>query len=111
WRSLTATVFAVSTVLAAGGARVCTAQASSQKTFSSAREASQSLFLAIRNHDEWAMMGILGAGKNLVCCGDAGQDKLDREQFIRKYQEMHRLVREPDGTAVLTIGAENWPFP
>jgi hypothetical protein len=24
---------------------------------------------------------------------------------------MHRLVREPDGTTVLYVGAENWPFP
>jgi len=24
---------------------------------------------------------------------------------------MHRLVQEPDGTTVLYIGAENWPFP
>ena len=24
---------------------------------------------------------------------------------------MHRLVREPDGSTVLYIGAENWPFP
>ena len=29
----------------------------------------------------------------------------------KKYQEMHRLVREPDGSTVLYIGAENWPFP
>ena len=39
------------------------------------------------------------------------QDKLERERFTRKYQEMHRLVREPDATTVLYIGAENWPFP
>jgi hypothetical protein len=38
-------------------------------------------------------------------------DKLEREQFSKKYQEMHRLVQEPDGTTVLYIGAENWPFP
>src|SRR5712672_2591091 len=31
--------------------------------------------------------------------------------FRSKYQEMHRLVREADGTTVLYIGAENWPFP
>ena len=37
--------------------------------------------------------------------------KLEREQFIKKYQEMHRLVQEPDGSTVLYIGAENWPFP
>ncbi len=24
---------------------------------------------------------------------------------------MHRLVKEPDGTTLLYIGAENWPFP
>ena len=24
---------------------------------------------------------------------------------------MHRLVKEPDGSTVLYIGAENWPFP
>jgi hypothetical protein len=24
---------------------------------------------------------------------------------------MHRLVREPDGTTMLYVGAENWPFP
>ena len=30
---------------------------------------------------------------------------------MRKYAEMHRLVREPDGSEVLYVGAENWPFP
>ena len=42
---------------------------------------------------------------------DEVEDKLERERFSQKYQEMHRLVREPDGTTVLYIGAENWPFP
>jgi hypothetical protein len=28
-----------------------------------------------------------------------------------KDSEMHRLVREPDGTMVPYLGAENWPFP
>jgi hypothetical protein len=30
---------------------------------------------------------------------------------VQKYQEMHRLVKEPDGTTILYIGAENWPTP
>lgn len=29
----------------------------------------------------------------------------------KKYQEMHRSRREADGSVVLYIGAENWPFP
>ena len=35
---------------------------------------------------------------------------LERERFARKYEEMHRLVREPDESMALYIGAENWPF-
>jgi hypothetical protein len=31
--------------------------------------------------------------------------------FAKKYQEMHRLVNEPDGSTTLYIGAENWPAP
>ena len=37
--------------------------------------------------------------------------RLDRELFVQKYQEMHRLGREADGSVTLYIGAENWPFP
>src|SRR5260370_7323771 len=39
------------------------------------------------------------------------RNKLECERVSQKYQEMHRLVREPDGSTVLYIGAENWPFP
>jgi hypothetical protein len=39
------------------------------------------------------------------------QDKADREQFVWKYLEMHRLVKGQDSTVALYIGAENWPFP
>lgn len=31
--------------------------------------------------------------------------------FIRRYDQMHRVVIEPDQTATLYIGAENWPLP
>ena len=37
--------------------------------------------------------------------------RLDRERFVRKYEEMHRFVRDAHGGTVLYIGAENWPFP
>jgi hypothetical protein len=37
--------------------------------------------------------------------------RLDREMFVQKYQEMHRLGRDADGSETLYIGAENWPFP
>ncbi len=57
------------------------------------------------------MEAILGAGKEVTSSSDEVEHKLEREQFSQKYQEMHRLVREADGSTVLYIGAENWPFP
>jgi hypothetical protein len=87
------------------------AQKSTQKTFASAEEASHALFLAVQSDDQPALMLILGGGKELVSSSDELQDKFERGQFAEKYQQMHRLVREPDGGTMLYVGAENWPFP
>ena len=88
------------------------AQQSGQKTFSSAEEASKALFTAAQSNDEKAMLGILGAdGKEIVSSGDEAEDAQSRANFVEKYKEMHRLVKEPDGTTVLYIGARNWPTP
>jgi hypothetical protein len=86
-------------------------QKSQVKTFSSPGDASAALFQAVQSADEQAVEAILGAGKEVTSSGEDVEDKLEREQFSQKYQEMHRLVRERDGSTVLYIGAENWPFP
>jgi hypothetical protein len=82
-----------------------------QATFPSAEAGSQALFTAVQNDDVSALTKILGAGEDLVSSDDPAQDKLDRQQFVQKYQEMHRFARDPDGDTILYIGAENWPFP
>ena len=87
------------------------AQDAHPKMFASPGEASDALFQAAQKEDEQALEAILGAGKEITSSSDEEEDKLEREQFTQKYQEMHRLVREPDGSTVLYIGAENWPFP
>ena len=87
------------------------AQDAQPKAFASPGEAVNALFEAAQKQDEQAMEAILGAGKEVTSTSDEEQDKLEREQFSQKYEEMHRLVREPDGSAVLYVGAENWPFP
>jgi hypothetical protein len=87
------------------------AQESQARTFSSPGAATDALFQASHNKDEQALEAILGAGKEVTSSGDEEEDKLEREQFCQKYQEMHRLVQESDGSTVLYIGAENWPFP
>jgi len=88
------------------------AQQQGQKTFPSAEDASKALVAATRSNDENDIRDILGPdGKNIVSSGDNTEDASDRATFVQKYQEMHRLVREPDGTTTLYIGAENWPTP
>ena len=101
----------LSLLLVMGFARLSFAQEAQRKTFSSPAEASNALFQAAQNGDEQGLEAILGAGKEVTSSNDDVEDKLERERFSQKYQEMHRLVREPDGLTVLYIGAENWPFP
>src|ERR1700685_2283046 len=88
------------------------AQQPDQKTFSSAAEASRALVAALRTEDQPALLRILGADANsIISSGDAVEAKNDRAQFVQKYQQMHRLVTEPEGKTTLYIGAENWPAP
>jgi hypothetical protein len=88
------------------------AQQQGQKTFSSPEDASNALITAAQSNDEKAMLEILGPdGKQIVSSGDEIEDAHDRANFVQRYQEMHRLVKEPDGTTTLYIGAENWPMP
>jgi hypothetical protein len=98
-------------LLVVGTSQISRAQKSGPETFLSPWKASSALFQAVQNNDEEAMERILGAGKEVTSSSDEIEDKLERERFGEKYQEMHRLVREPDGSTVLYIGAENWPFP
>jgi hypothetical protein len=98
-------------LLVAGSSEFTCAQPAQPKTFPSAGQAAEALYQAVKNHDELAVRAILGAGPELTSSGDEALDKLERERFAQKYLEMHRLVREPDGSTVLYIGAQNWPFP
>jgi hypothetical protein len=88
------------------------AQQPGQKTFPSPEDASNAFVTAAQNNDEKAMLAILGPdAKQIVSSGDETEDARNRANFVEKYQQMHRLVKEPDGTVALYIGAENWPAP
>lgn len=103
--------FALIAMWTTSGAYQAVAEQPAQPTFPSAAEASQSLFQGVQSNNEPAIANILGGPTELTSSRDAGQDKLDREMFVQKYQEMHRLSREADRSVILYIGAENWPFP
>jgi hypothetical protein len=88
------------------------AQQPGQKTFSSAEEATNAFFTAVQSNDEKVMLDILGPdGRQIVTSGDEIEDANGRADLVQRYQEMHRLVEEPDGTTTLYIGSKNWPTP
>ena len=97
-------------LLVVGASQLGLAQKSGPETFSSPWKATGALFQAAQNNDEEALERILGAGKEVTSSSDEIEDKLERERFSEKYQEMHRLVRERDGSTVLHIGAEKLPL-
>ena len=82
-----------------------------QPSYPSAEQASQALYDAAQANNERMILQILGGQKELATSGDELEDKAERKQFVAKYAEMHRLVRQTDGSTALYIGAENWPFP
>jgi hypothetical protein len=102
---------AIAAMWATSGACLGLAQQSTQPAFPSAAEAGKSLFQAVQGNNSELIVKILGGPTELASSGDESQDKLDRECFVQKYQEMHRMVHEAGGKVMLYIGAENWPFP
>ncbi len=86
--------------------------ATDAEIFSSAGEATQALVAALRADDQQALARVLGTdAREVISSGDQVEDNNDRQEFVQKYEQMHRLVMEPDGTTTLYVGAENWPSP
>ncbi len=88
------------------------AQQKGQRTYASAEAASDALIKAVQENDDHEMARILGPdSRQILSSGDAAEDAQNRANFIRNYQDMHRLVKEPDGATILYVGARNWPTP
>jgi hypothetical protein len=93
-------------------ARAAAGPQTGQQTFASCEDASKGLVAALQSDDPQELLKVLGpSAKDIVSSGDETADKEERTQMVQKYQQMHRLVMEPDGTTTLYIGAENWPTP
>lgn len=84
-----------------------------RKTFPSAAAAADALYTAAKNHDENALLFVLGpSSRDIVVWTDDSADRYAQDdQFATKYEQMHRLVKEPDNETTLYVGAENWPLP
>jgi hypothetical protein len=87
-------------------------QQGNEKTFASPGDAAVALYNAAKTDNGQAMDALFGNNaKTILHTGDDVADKNMIANFARRYAQMHRVVIEPDGSATLYIGAENWPTP
>ncbi len=98
-------LFAVDIPAAADGA-------ATQITFATPSEAGQALLAANQANDEDKLRRILGPdSQDVISSGDSTDDRAARQSFVKKYDQMSRWVTMTDGSQVLYIGADNYPFP
>jgi hypothetical protein len=81
-------------------------------TFASQDEAGKAVYEAARAGDTDRLLLLFGTdAKDLLFSGDAVQDQAARDKFTVEYEQMHRWGKLRNGSLVLSIGAENYPFP
>jgi hypothetical protein len=99
-------------LLADGIRTYALAQSGGEQTFATPAAASAALVKAAREHDRKLALKVLGVkSQDLISSGDAAADAQNHQLFVQKYDQMHRFVMIGRHTAVLYVGAENWPMP
>ena len=94
------------------GASFAAPEPSQARIFRSPGSAAAALVEAARADDLKAMRAILGPdAKEVISSGDPVADNNAREDFTRRYDQMHRLSYDDKGRIILYVGAENWPLP
>jgi len=83
-----------------------------QTTFATPADAGQALRAANGAKEQNKLLQVLGPGaEQLLNSGDPVEDQEARQSFITKYDQMNRWVAMTDGSEILYIGADNYPFP
>ncbi len=92
--------------------KAATATESAQQTFSTPEQAGQALRAAAGADDENSLARILGPdSKAILFSGDAAEDQTALAEFVVKYDRINRWVTMTDGSHVLYIGVDNYPYP
>lgn len=85
--------------------------AQAQEYFSSPENAADALVAAAARRDRPRALTILGdPNGDILFSGDQVNDNLNRQIFLRAYQEKHTIRYEDPHTATLLIGESEWPF-
>ena len=100
-------------ILAAAAFVACNRGGSStQQSFATPEDAVRALIAAVKTGAAEKVVAFFGAdGKELIDSSDPIAAKRRRDVFKVAVAERWRLVDDPKGGKILTIGNEDWPFP
>ena len=80
--------------------------------FNSPEAAVSTIVAAVREYDAVKALTILGPdAEEIIFSGDKVEGKEGAADFVRKYDEKHRLEIVSPTSATLIIGNDDWPFP
>ncbi len=83
-----------------------------QAAFASVDDAVSGLVEAVRSGDEQAIVKVLGpSGRDVASSGDPVADQARRSRFLEAFDQRHEVQQEDNSKAVLTVGADEFPFP
>lgn len=81
-------------------------------TYATPDDAGNALLAAVQAGDMNGLVTIFGPdSKDIILSGDPVQDKNSASAFVAGYGRMHRWRNLVDGSQILLIGADNFPFP
>jgi Protein of unknown function (DUF2950) len=83
-----------------------------QTVFATPEAGAEGLAAAIRAGDPQKLLSIVGRNSSSwIFSGDKVADRADWQKFLELYDSKHTIERSADGGAIVSVGADAWPFP
>lgn len=80
--------------------------------FDTPQTALDAVFAALQDRDQPALLMVFGPeAEDLILSGDEVEDHHHRDEFLSMYRQGFRFVPQDDGSVVIDLGADDWPFP
>src|SRR4051812_16427966 len=84
----------------------------SQSVFATPEAGAEALAEAVKTEDPQKLLTVVGpSSSSWIFSGDKVADRADWKKFLELYQLKHAIEHAPDGSAIVTVGTDPWPFP
>lgn len=83
-----------------------------QASYATSQDAVEAMMSALAAKDSDAVLTVFGPeAEEFLSSGDANEDRRNSEVILGMYSEGFRMVPQEDGSVILALGVNGWPFP